>query len=92
MGVSHETAHAEMERFRGVAEYEVRKLLGQRSALRESIEQPAAKPPTRRSRTQPAPAATPERGSAQNDKAQITTTLQRTTEHPVPDVDAPAVG
>lgn len=38
IGISREAAHAEMARFRGVAEYEVRKLFGQRSAL----PQPAA--------------------------------------------------
>jgi hypothetical protein len=92
MGVSHETAHAEMERFRGVAEYEVRKLFGQKSALREPIEQPAATKPARRSNARPTPTASPEPGSPRNDKAQVTTPSQNTPERPVPDVDAPAVG
>jgi hypothetical protein len=88
MGVSHETAHAEMERFRGVAEYEVRKLFGQRSALREPIEQPAAKPPARLSKTRVAPTATPEPGNPRNGEAQVA----RTAEHPIANADAPAVG
>jgi hypothetical protein len=33
-GLTRESARTEMERFRGVAEYEIRKLLGQRKALR----------------------------------------------------------
>ncbi len=36
-GLTRDAAHREMQRFRGVAEYEVRKLIGQRSALREPI-------------------------------------------------------
>jgi hypothetical protein len=44
MGISREAAHAEMERFHGVAEYEIRKLFGQRSAMRQPVvpEVPAA--------------------------------------------------
>jgi hypothetical protein len=37
-GLTREAAHAEMNRFRGVAEYETRKLFGQRSALRQAVE------------------------------------------------------
>jgi hypothetical protein len=36
IGVTREAAQNEMTQFRGVAEYETRKLLGQRSALQES--------------------------------------------------------
>jgi len=35
IGVTREAAQNEMTRFRGVAEYETRKLLGQRSALQK---------------------------------------------------------
>ena len=46
-GMSKEAARAEMERFRGVAEYETRKILGQRSALKQPIAQsaPRQEPP-----------------------------------------------
>ena len=36
-GMSKEAARAEMDRFRGVAEYETRKILGQHSALKQPI-------------------------------------------------------
>ena len=38
LGMSREAARIEMERFRGVAEYETRKIFGQRSALRQPVE------------------------------------------------------
>ena len=38
IGISREAAKAEMERFRGVAEYETRKLFGERTALRQPME------------------------------------------------------
>ncbi len=41
LGMSREAARIEMERFRGVAEYETRKIFGQRSALRQPVEVPA---------------------------------------------------
>ncbi len=47
-GLTRDAAHREMQRFRGVAEYEVRKLMGQRSALREPIQ-----PSPRRKRQKP---------------------------------------
>lgn len=40
LGMSREAARVEMERFRGVAEYETRKIFGQRSALRQPVEAP----------------------------------------------------
>jgi len=40
-GMSKEAARAEMDRFRGVAEYETRKILGQHSALKQPITQSA---------------------------------------------------
>jgi len=50
MGVSREAARSEMERFRGVAEYETRKIFGQHSALRQPAEPlPARKKRGRRS-------------------------------------------
>lgn len=49
MGISREAAKAEMERFRGVAEYETRKLFGQRSALRQPAEPLPASKKSRRS-------------------------------------------
>jgi hypothetical protein len=38
LGLSREAAHREMERFRGVAEYEIRKIFGQHSALQQPVE------------------------------------------------------
>lgn len=35
LGLTREAAHREMERFRNLAEYETRKIFGQRSALRD---------------------------------------------------------
>ena len=43
-GMSKEAARVEMDRFRGVAEYETRKIFGQHSALK----QPVAPEPSRR--------------------------------------------
>ncbi len=43
LGMSREAARVEMERFRGVAEYETRKIFGQRSAIREPVEAPKPK-------------------------------------------------
>jgi len=37
LGLTREAAHREMERFRNIAEYETRKIFGQRSALREPV-------------------------------------------------------
>ena len=37
LGLTREAAHQEMERLRNVAEYETRKIFGQRSALREPV-------------------------------------------------------
>ena len=37
LGLTREAAHREMERFRNLTEYEVRKIFGQRSALREPV-------------------------------------------------------
>lgn len=39
-GISRESAQAEMDKFRGVAEYETRKILGQRSAMKQSSSSP----------------------------------------------------
>lgn len=36
-GLTREVARVEMDRFRGVAEYETRKLLGQHGALKEPV-------------------------------------------------------
>ncbi len=36
-GVTREAARTEMDRFRGVAEYETRKLFGQHSALKQPV-------------------------------------------------------
>ncbi len=49
LGMSREAARVEMERFRGVAEYETRKIFGQRSALRQPVEVPAPKTKKRKS-------------------------------------------
>lgn len=50
LGISREAARAEMERFRGVAEYETRKLFGERTALRQPMEpMPSSKKSRRRS-------------------------------------------
>lgn len=53
IGISRDAAKAEMERFRGVAEYETRKLFGQHSALWQPMEplQGANKSRRRSSRT-----------------------------------------
>jgi hypothetical protein len=40
-GLTREAARTEIDRFRGVAEYETRKLLGQRSALKQPSSAPA---------------------------------------------------
>jgi len=37
LGLTREAAHLEMERFGNLTEYEVRKIFGQRSALREPV-------------------------------------------------------
>src|SRR5690348_1887923 len=39
-GMSKEAARKEMDRFRGVAEYETRKIFGQRSSLKQSLPPP----------------------------------------------------
>ena len=50
IGISRDAAKAEIERFRGVAEYETRKLFGQHSALRKPMEPlPGANKSRRRS-------------------------------------------
>ncbi len=41
LGMSREAARVEMERFRGIAEYQTRKIFGQRSSLRQPVEVPA---------------------------------------------------
>lgn len=48
LGLSREAAHREMERFRGVAEYEIRKIFGQHSALRQPLEPEPRRKPRRR--------------------------------------------
>ena len=59
LGMSHEAARVEMERFRGVAEYETRKIFGQRSALRQPVEVPAPQEaPVKKRKTAPAQRAT----------------------------------
>ncbi len=58
LGMSHESARVEMERFRGVAEYETRKIFGQRSALRQPVEVPVPQEPTLKKR-KTAPAQRP---------------------------------
>jgi hypothetical protein len=47
-GMSKEAARVEMERFRGVAEYEARKIFGQHSALKQPIAPEPSKPHTAR--------------------------------------------
>lgn len=47
-GMSKEAARVEMDRFRGVAEYETRKILGQHSALKQPIAPEQTQPRTRR--------------------------------------------
>src|SRR5947199_10752067 len=39
-GMSKEAARKEMDRFRGVAEYETRKIFGQRSSLKQAVPSP----------------------------------------------------
>jgi hypothetical protein len=53
LGLTREAAHREMERFGNLAEYEVRKIFGQRSALRE----PVMPEPKRKKSNRTAPAA-----------------------------------
>jgi hypothetical protein len=55
LGLSREAARVEMERFRGVAEYEIRKIFGQRSTLKQPFES-AASPKPRRKKTDHEPA------------------------------------
>jgi|SRR5581483_3850939 len=57
LGVSREAARIEMERFRGVAEYETRKIFGQRSALRQPVEVATPQTATVKKR-KPAPSRT----------------------------------
>ena len=47
-GMSKEAARVEMDRFRGVAEYETRKIFGQHSALKQPIAPEQTQPRTRR--------------------------------------------
>jgi len=47
-GMSKEAARVEMDRFRGVAEYETRKIFGQHSALKQSIAPEPSRPRTGR--------------------------------------------
>jgi len=47
-GMSKEAARVEMDRFRGVAEYETRKIFGQHSALKQPIAPQPGKPRTGR--------------------------------------------
>ena len=47
-GLTREAARAEMDRFRGVAEYETRKIFGQRSALRQPLNEAEDAKPTER--------------------------------------------
>ncbi len=59
LGMSREAARVEMERFRGVAEYETRKIFGQRSALRQPVEVPVPQESTvKKRKTAPAQRAT----------------------------------
>lgn len=39
--MTRDAARAEMDRFRGVAEYETRKIFGQHSAMKQATEPPA---------------------------------------------------
>ena len=39
-GMSKEAARKEMDRFRGIAEYEARKIFGQRSSLKQALSAP----------------------------------------------------
>lgn len=55
LGISREAAKEEMERFRGVAEYETRKLFGQRTALRHPMEPLPTTKKSRRRASQPGP-------------------------------------
>lgn len=43
-GMSKEAARVEMDRFRGVAEYETRKIFGQHSALKQPVEPQPLRP------------------------------------------------
>ena len=47
-GMSKEAARVEMDRFRGVAEYETRKIFGQHSALKQPIAPQSPRPQTGR--------------------------------------------
>lgn len=47
-GMSKEAARVEMDRFRGVAEYETRKIFGQHSALKQPIAPEQTQPRARR--------------------------------------------
>jgi len=58
LGLSREAARVEMERFRGVAEYEVRKIFGQRSALKQPSANAESRKP-RHKKTDPEPAGVP---------------------------------
>jgi hypothetical protein len=64
LGLSREAARAEMERFRGVAEYEVRKIFGQRSALKEPVEVGAPRKPRRKRADTEPPVARSQKPSA----------------------------
>ena len=61
-GMSKEAARVEMDRFRGVAEYETRKIFGQHSALKQPIAPEQTQPRTRR--TNPEEHSTTSRMSA----------------------------
>jgi hypothetical protein len=51
-GMSKEAARVEMDRFRGVAEYETRKIFGQHSALKQPIAPEPSKPRRGRNSTE----------------------------------------
>jgi hypothetical protein len=82
LGLTHDAAKLEMERFLGVAEYETRKLIGQHTALR----QPAAPAPgkTRRKRAASRPGAQPVEGQP--------TPAPEGPQAPVPAPDGPEPG
>ena len=55
LGLSREAARAEIERFRGIAEYETRKIFGQRSVLKQPVDigLPQERKPKRSEPTEP---------------------------------------
>ena len=83
LGLTHDAAKLEMEKFLGVAEYETRKLIGQHTALRQpSTPAPAGK--ARRKRSASRPGAQPVEGQP--------TPAPEGPQAPVPAPDGPEPG